>query len=49
MEYQTPSIAIIEHAAEAIEATGGPSDDGCGYALSLGWPVSLLEAELEEK
>ncbi len=49
MEYQTPSIAIIEHASAAIEATYGPSDDGCGYALSLGWNVSLLEAEPEEK
>ncbi len=49
MEYQTPSIAIIEHASEAIEVTSGPSNDGGGYAFSFGWNVSLLEAEPEEK
>jgi hypothetical protein len=37
MDYEQPELEDVGTASELIQATYGPSNDGCGYALSFGF------------
>ncbi len=38
MNYEQPEVEVVGAASELIQASNGPSNDGSGYAFSLGWP-----------
>lgn len=45
MDYEAPVVEMVGPANELVQNYMGPSIDGDGYALSLGWTRSTIEEE----